>query len=84
MKSNKLESKLNLELKYCERCGGLWLRPSGGAQIYCITCARQMAEMPPAAPEFESSSEERCTLVEEIDDMDEFQDVATVRAGGRL
>jgi hypothetical protein len=43
-----------------------------------------MAEMPPAAPEFESSSEERCTLVEEIDDMDEFQDVATVRAGGRL
>ena len=36
------------ELKYCERCGGLWLRPVGGEQIYCAACGRAMAELPPA------------------------------------
>ncbi len=38
-----------LELKYCERCGGLWLRPVGGGQIYCVSCAREMAQLPPAS-----------------------------------
>lgn len=46
-KKSKVEEKSSLELKYCERCGGLWLRPTGGEQIYCVVCARQMAEMPP-------------------------------------
>jgi Zn-finger nucleic acid-binding protein len=40
-----------LELKYCERCGGLWLRPVGGGQIYCGICARAMAELPPPSTE---------------------------------
>jgi Zn-finger nucleic acid-binding protein len=40
------EKKLSFELKYCERCGGLWLRPAGGEQIYCVGCGRAMAEMP--------------------------------------
>jgi Zn-finger nucleic acid-binding protein len=40
-----------LELKYCERCGGLWLRPVGGEQIYCRICARAMAELPPPSTE---------------------------------
>lgn len=39
-------NELHFELKYCERCGGLWLRPAGGAQIYCAACARAMAELP--------------------------------------
>ena len=39
------------ELKYCERCGGLWLRPVGGGQIYCAGCGREMAQMPPASYE---------------------------------
>jgi hypothetical protein len=38
-----------LELKYCERCGSLWLRPAGGGQVYCVACARAMNEMPPAS-----------------------------------
>lgn len=40
-----------LELKYCERCGGLWLRPVGGGQIYCVACNRAMAELPPRSGE---------------------------------
>jgi hypothetical protein len=43
-----------LELKYCERCGGLWLRPAGGEQIYCVICARAMAELPPSSTEVKS------------------------------
>lgn len=43
-----------LELKYCERCGGLWLRPAGGEQVYCVICARAMAELPPSSTEVKS------------------------------
>jgi hypothetical protein len=42
-------NELSFELKYCERCGGLWLRPMGGAQIYCVGCGRAMAELPPGS-----------------------------------
>jgi LSD1 subclass zinc finger protein len=27
-----------IELKYCERCGGLWLRPQGAERVYCAGC----------------------------------------------
>ena len=27
-----------LELKYCERCGGLWLRPKGTDGVHCMSC----------------------------------------------
>jgi hypothetical protein len=43
------ENELQFELKYCERCGGLWLRPVGGGQIYCVACGRAMGELPPAS-----------------------------------
>jgi hypothetical protein len=42
----KTTSELTFELKYCERCGGLWLRPAGGDQTYCVGCGRAMAELP--------------------------------------
>jgi hypothetical protein len=53
MKAAKSDStnELCLELKYCERCGGLWLRPAGGSQVYCVACGRSMAELPPASSE---------------------------------
>jgi len=35
-----------LELKYCERCGGLWLREKGETQVYCAPCALEVAELP--------------------------------------
>jgi len=35
-----------VELKYCERCGGLWLRRIGSRNAYCHGCEHQMCEMP--------------------------------------
>ena len=59
MKAKEKEStsanELQFELKYCERCGGLWLRPVGGGQIYCVACGREMAELPPASTEQETA-----------------------------
>lgn len=51
-----------LELKYCERCGGLWLRPQGGQAVYCARCIHAIQELPavktknPARPNVESIS----------------------------
>jgi hypothetical protein len=42
-------NEVKFELKYCERCGGLWLRPVGSGQIYCLACGREMAELPPGS-----------------------------------
>jgi Zn-finger nucleic acid-binding protein len=35
-----------LELKYCERCGGLWLRRQGSQEILCASCAAQGTGLP--------------------------------------
>ena len=37
------ENFIQLELKYCERCGGLWLRPGGSDLVFCGRCARNLA-----------------------------------------
>jgi hypothetical protein len=37
---------IELELKYCERCGGLWLRVRGKNDVYCAPCAVQLLESP--------------------------------------
>ncbi len=42
MKQNYVE----LELKYCERCGGLWLRRRGMQNVYCASCVPRMAQFP--------------------------------------
>jgi hypothetical protein len=36
-----------LELKYCERCGGLWVRMLRSDEIYCASCAIEMADFAP-------------------------------------
>jgi len=36
----------HVELKYCERCGGLWLRPQGTDGVYCASCRVRLAAMP--------------------------------------
>lgn len=43
--------EIQVELKYCERCGGLWLRPVGGRQVYCVACAQAVAQLPPPSKE---------------------------------
>jgi len=32
------------ELKYCERCGGLFVRPPADERVYCARCAVQLAQ----------------------------------------
>jgi Zn-finger nucleic acid-binding protein len=34
---------IHLELKYCERCGGLWLRLKGSETVFCRRCAKALA-----------------------------------------
>ena len=55
-KRNNSSEQVCLELKYCERCGALRLRPVGGEEVYCADCAREMAELPPASRELETAS----------------------------
>ena len=40
---------VEVELKYCERCGGLWLRPRGEEEVYCQSCVPKLAEFPISA-----------------------------------
>ena len=37
--------ELRMELKYCEHCGGLWIR-EGGAGVYCGRCRTKVADLP--------------------------------------
>ena len=32
---------VRLELKYCERCGGLWMRTWGTEDVYCPAALRK-------------------------------------------
>ena len=44
---SRMESQeIRVELKYCERCGGLWLRPQGADGVYCASCRVSLAAMP--------------------------------------
>ncbi len=45
-----MQSPNAVELKYCERCGGLWLRRAGDPAVYCAPCAQRMNELPPPRP----------------------------------
>jgi hypothetical protein len=37
---------IHLELKYCERCGGLWLRLYGTDEVYCGVCRAETTNLP--------------------------------------
>jgi hypothetical protein len=37
---------IQLELKYCERCGALWMRILGSQDVYCPACVAPMLELP--------------------------------------
>jgi hypothetical protein len=39
-------SRIMVELKYCERCGGLWLRPVNTDGVYCTPCRTCLATLP--------------------------------------
>jgi hypothetical protein len=54
---------VSMELKYCERCGGLWLRAKEGNEIYCPRCMPEMAELP-------RTRGERVLVVDSIDELE--------------
>ena len=35
----------NMQLKYCERCGNIWVRRSGSALTLCTPCKRAEAAL---------------------------------------
>jgi hypothetical protein len=35
----------NMELKYCERCGNIWLRRAGSQRTRCAPCANAEASL---------------------------------------
>jgi hypothetical protein len=37
---------IRLELKYCERCGGLWVRTQDSGDVYCPFCVTDMLDLP--------------------------------------
>ena len=37
---------IQLELKYGERCGALWLRLRGAQEIYCVPCDLEILDLP--------------------------------------
>ncbi|MGZ4788911.1 MAG: hypothetical protein ACXVZX_10365 [Terriglobales bacterium] len=52
-----METEVTIELKYCERCGGLWLRRVGSTEAYCVTCAPEMRLV--AQPHKKAAASER-------------------------
>lgn len=47
--SSMESAQVQLELKYCERCGGLFLRPEATEVVYCGGCTAFFATRPGAA-----------------------------------
>lgn len=39
-------NETKVELKVCERCGGLWLRPAGSGWAYCRPCKPAVDRLP--------------------------------------
>jgi Zn-finger nucleic acid-binding protein len=40
------DQHIQVELKYCERCGGLWLRPQRKDGVHCASCLIHITAMP--------------------------------------
>ena len=39
-------NEVGVELKYCEHCGGLWVRERGAGTVYCEKCQPKVADLP--------------------------------------
>jgi len=40
------DQEIQVELKYCERCGVLWLRPQGTDGVHCASCHLRLFARP--------------------------------------
>ena len=73
MNNDSISSDQNvrrLELKYCERCGGLWFRECGRTDVYCGRCLPEIGELP-APWEWPNSSRPASTA--SFDDVADFE-----------
>jgi MinD superfamily P-loop ATPase len=63
--------EIQVELKYCERCGGLWLRPQGTRGVYCAGCQACLAAVPTRAetPRQRKRGKARARAVEAVKDV---------------
>jgi hypothetical protein len=61
---SKMEGEeIQIELKYCERCGGLWLRRQGTTGVYCRSCSVCLAARPdPGEPPPRKTSRRKARL----------------------
>jgi len=50
-----MPTEVLIELKYCERCGGLFLRPSHHPQVYCGKCVHIMLEIARPRPKADTT-----------------------------
>lgn len=57
---SKIESaEVQVELKYCERCGGLFLRLQAAEVVYCSSCTARLAAQPDFAAALSPASPRR-------------------------
>jgi Zn-finger nucleic acid-binding protein len=56
--------EIRVELKYCERCGGLWLRSETTFGVYCTTCSAHLAAMRNAREPRPSKTKSRQTRLQ--------------------
>ena len=50
-----MQSEGLIEIKYCERCGGLFLRVVGNRDVYCLPCTPIMREIARPRPKADTT-----------------------------
>jgi len=77
--SRREGQEIRVELKYCERCGGLWLRPQGADGVYCAGCRVRLVAMPnPAEAPPREARRRRVTRVQGTGVATEVQNQARI------
>jgi len=77
--------EIQVELKYCERCGGLWLRPQGADGVYCASCRVCLAAMPdPGEPSPCKTRRRKARLQEQGTDVQQDAQSDDVQSTARI
>ena len=45
-RNDNKNGEVRVELKYCEQCGGLWVRERGAGVVFCERCQPKVDELP--------------------------------------
>jgi hypothetical protein len=86
--NNENKNEVRVELKYCERCGGLWLRECGTGGVYCGSCQLIVADLPiPKKPQRVTLPVRRASVLDDYsfengdDDSLDFEAAGEVTGG---